>query len=83
MMTLFNQEYALDAYTEEIRQESLQEGLQEGRKEGLQEGERLAKKEMTLNLKKRGFTDGQIVQIVGESEEVIREWLESEMLLAK
>ena len=56
---------------------------EKGREEGREEGRMLAKKEMVLNLKKRGFPEDQIVQIVGESEVVIREWLESEMLLAK
>ena len=38
MMTLFDQEYALEAYAEEIRQESWAEGRQEGRAEGRQQG---------------------------------------------
>lgn len=68
MMTLFNQEYALEAYAEEIRQES--------RQEGFQEGELLARKETAQSLAKMGLSADQITQAVKVSIQTVTQWIE-------
>lgn len=60
MMTLFNREYALAAYAEEMRQE----------------GEMKKAKETTLNLADMGFTIEQISNAVKVNMQLVRQWLE-------
>ena len=75
MMTLFNQEYAIDAYVEEIRQESIGEGIKKGRQEGA--------KETARNLSDMGLTAEQISQAVKVNVQLVQQWLGGETVLAK
>ena len=80
MMTLFDQEYALEAYTEEIRQESRQEGILAGRQEGIlagrQEGELQAKKETAISLAGMGLSADKIAQAIKVNIGTVAQWLE-------
>lgn len=80
MMTLFDQEYALEAYTEEIRQESRQEGILAGRHEGIlagrQEGELRAKKETAISLAEMGLSADKIAQAIKVNIGTVAQWLE-------
>ncbi len=58
MMTLFNQEYALERYTEEIREEGRQDGWEEGRQDGWKEGRQDGWKEGRQDGWKEGRQDG-------------------------
>ena len=71
MMTLFSQEYAIDAYAEEIRQESIEKG------------EMKKAKETALSLSNMGLTVEQISQAVKVSVQSVQQWLEGETILAK
>lgn len=64
MMTLFDQEYALEAYTEEIRQESRQEG------------ELRAKKETAISLAGMGLSADKIAQAIKVNIGTVAQWLE-------
>ena len=79
MMTLFDQEYAVERYGDEKKAEGKAEGLAEGKAEGLAEGEAKgtmkAKQEMTYKLVDRRIPLETISEIVEISVEVIKKWL--------
>ena len=79
MMTLFDQEYAVERYGDEKKAEGKAEGLAEGKVEGLAEGEAKgtmkAKQEMTYKLVDRRIPLETISEIVEISVEVIKKWL--------
>ena len=79
MMTLFDQEYAVERYGDEKKAEGKAEGLAEGKIEGLAEGEAKgtmkAKQEMTYKLVDRRIPLETISEIVEISVEVIKKWL--------
>ena len=79
MMTLFDQEYAVERYGDEKKAEGKAEGLAEGKVEGLAEGEAKgtmkAKQEMTYKLVDRRIPLETISEFVEISVEVIKKWL--------
>src|SRR5699024_807220 len=87
MMTLFDQEYAVERYGDEKKAEGKAEGLAEGKAEGLAEGKieglaegeakgtMKAKQEMTYKLVDRRIPLETISEIVEISVEVIKKWL--------
>ena len=65
MMTLFNQEYAVEAYGEEMK------------REGRQEGELSAKKNTALRLgKQKGMPIEVIAEMIDVSVELVRQWMD-------
>ncbi len=71
MMTLFDQEYAVERYGDEKKAE----GIAEGKAKGLAEGEMKKAKETTYRLADRKMPLETISDIVGMSVEVIKKWL--------
>ena len=63
MMTLFDQEYAVERYGDEKKAE------------GLAEGKMKAKQEMTYELFDMGFSDNKIAKVVKVSLETVKRWL--------
>jgi len=63
MMTLFDQEYAVERYGGEKKAE------------GLAEGKMKAKQEMTYELFDMGFSDNKIAKVVKVSLETVKKWL--------
>mgnify|MGYP005766774223 CR=1 FL=1 len=63
MMTLFDQEYAVERYGAEKKAE------------GLAEGKMKAKQEMTYELFDMGFSDNKIAKVVKVSLETVKKWL--------
>ncbi len=63
MMTLFDQEYAVERYGAEKKAE------------GLAEGKMKAKQEMTYELSDMGFSDNKIAKVVKVSLETVKKWL--------
>lgn len=79
MMTLFDQEYAVERYGDEKKEEGRVEGRVEGRAEGLAEGQvegalKQAKK-TAFSLKKEGFPDAMIAKVLSTSLDTVRQWL--------
>ena len=79
MMTLFNQEYAIEAYTEEIRQESIEKGIEQGRREGGM----MKAKETALNLLNMGFTAEQAAEAIKVNVQQVWRWIEGGTVLEK
>ena len=79
MMTLFNQEYAIEAYTEEIRQESIEKGIEQGRREGGM----MKAKETALNLLNMGFTAEQAAEAIKVNVQQVWRWIEGGAVLEK
>ena len=75
MMTLFDQEYAVERYGDEKKAEGLAEGKAEGLAEGEAKGTMKAKQEMTYKLVDRRIPLETISEIVEISVEVIKKWL--------
>ena len=71
MMTLFDQEYAVERYGDEKKAEGKAEGLAEGEAKGTMK----AKQEMTYKLVDRRIPLETISEIVEISVEVIKKWL--------
>ena len=67
MMTLFDQEYAVERYGDEKKAE--------GKAEGIAEGTIKAKREMTYELFDMGFSDNKIAKVVKVSLETVKRWL--------
>lgn len=64
LMTLFNQEYAMKCYIEEVGQKAYREG------------ELKAARNISLNLATMGFSVEQIASVVKESVTDVKKWLE-------
>lgn len=79
MMTLFDQEYAVERYGDEKKAQGRAEGLAKG----LEEGTIKAKREMTYKLVDRKIPLETISDIVGMSVEVIKKWLAERPVAAK
>ena len=67
MMTLFDQEYAVERYGDERELK--------GKAKGLEEGAIKAKREMTYELFDMGFSDNKIAKVVKVSLETVKRWL--------
>ena len=67
MMTLFDQEYAVERYGDEKKAEGIAEGIAEGTIK--------AKREMTYELFDMGFSDNKIAKVVKVSLETVKRWL--------
>ena len=79
MMTLFDQEYAVERYGDERELK----GLAEGKAKGLEEGAIKAKREMTYELFDMGFSDNKIAKVVKVSLETVKRWLEERPVTAR
>ena len=79
MMTLFDQEYAVERYGDERELKGKAEGLAEGEAKGTMK----AKQEMTYKLVDRRIPLETISDIVGMSVEVIKKWLEERPVTAR
>ena len=75
MMTLFDQEYAVERYGDERELKGKAEGKAEGLAEGEAKGTMKAKQEMTYKLVDRRIPLETISEIVEISVEVIKKWL--------
>lgn len=86
-MTIFDQEYAVKCYIEEVRQKVQQEGWMQAWKEGWQrgweEGQRNAARKISLNLATMGFSVEQIASAVKESVTDVKKWLEDGNAMVK
>jgi len=78
MMTLFDQEYAVERYGDEREAEGLIQGRAEGRAEGLSEGVLKQAKETALSMKEEGFSINMIVKVLKVSPDIIHQWLSDE-----
>ena len=67
MMTLFDQEYAVERYGDEKKAKGIAEGIAEGTIK--------AKREMTYELFDMGFSDNKIAKVVKVSLETVKRWL--------
>lgn len=74
-MTLFDQEYAMERYTEDV--------LQKGWEKGQQDGKINANKKTARNLANLGFSAEQIANIVEVSITEVKKWLSNEAILEK
>ena len=79
MMTLFDQEYAVERYGDERELK----GLAEGKAKGLEEGAIKAKREMTYELFDMGFSDNKIAKVVKVSLETVKRWLAERPVTAR
>ena len=79
MMTLFDQEYAVERYGDERKAQGKAEGLAEGKAQGTMK----AKQEMTYKLVDRRIPLETISDIVGMSVEVIKKWLAERPVTAR
>ncbi len=79
MMTLFDQEYAVERYGDERELK----GLAEGKAKGLEEGAIKAKREMTYELFDMGFSDNKIAKVVKVSLETVKRWLAERPVAAR
>ena len=79
MMTLFDQEYAVERYGDERELKGKAEGLAEGEAKGTMK----AKQEMTYKLVDRRIPLETISDIVGMSVEVIKKWLAERPVTAR
>ena len=79
MMTLFDQEYAVERYGDEKKAE----GIAEGKAKGLAEGEMKKAKETTYRLADRKMPLEAISDIVEVSVEVVKKWLAERPVTAK
>ena len=79
MMTLFDQEYAVERYGDERELK----GLAEGKANGLEEGTIKAKREMTYELFDMGFSDNKIAKVVKVSLETVKRWLAERPVAAR
>ena len=75
MMTLFDQEYAVERYGDEKKAQ--------GKAEGLAEGTIKAKREMTYELFDMGFSDNKIAKVVKVSLETVKRWLAERLVTAR
>ena len=71
MMTLFDQEYAVERYGDERELK------------GLAEGSMKAKQEMTYELFDMGFSDNKIAKVVKVSLETVKRWLAERPVAAR
>ena len=71
MMTLFDQEYAVERYGDEKKAE------------GIAEGTIKAKREMTYELFDMGFSDNKIAKVVKVSLETVKRWLAERPVTAR
>ena len=79
MMTLFDQEYAVERYGDEKKAE----GIAEGKAKGLAEGEMKKAKETTYRLADRKMPLEAISDIVEVSVEVVKKWLAERPVTAR
>ena len=79
MMTLFDQEYAVERYGDEKKAE----GIAEGKAKGLAEGEMKKAKETTYRLADRKMPLETISDIVEVSVEVVKKWLAERPVTAR
>ena len=75
MMTLFDQEYAVERYGDEKKAEGIAEGIAEGTIK--------AKREMTYELFDMGFSDNKIAKVVKVSLETVKRWLAERPVTAR
>ena len=75
MMTLFEQEYAVERYGDEKRAEGRAEGKAEGRAEGRTEGELNKAKEMTFSLFQMGVPIEKIAEAAKLDVGLVKSWL--------
>ena len=75
MMTLFDQEYAVERYGDEKKAEGIAEGIAEGTIK--------AKREMTYELFDMGFSDNKIAKVVKVSLETVKRWLAERPVAAR
>ena len=67
MMALFDQEKAMEQFMKQFGQEKKQEGLAEGLEKG--------KKQTALNMKKKGYSDTTIADLLEVGVNVVQQWL--------
>ena len=75
MMTLFDQEYAVERYGDEKKEEGRVEGRAESLAEGQVEGALKQAKKTAFSLKKEGFSDTMIAKVLSTSLDTVRQWL--------
>lgn len=75
MMTLFEQEYAVERYGDEKRAEGKAEGREEGREEGKAEGEMSKAREMALSLFHMGMPSKKIAEAANVDVALVESWL--------
>ena len=83
MMTLFDQEYAVERYGDEKKAQGKAQGLAEGKAQGLAEGEMKKAKEITYRLADRKMPLETISDIVEVSVEVVKKWLAERPVTAR
>ena len=75
MMTLFDQEYAVERYGDEKKAEGIILGRAEGRAEGITEGALKQAKETAFQMKQKGFPENIIADVLQISPQMVRQWL--------
>lgn len=71
MMKIFDQEFALELYLNEIRVEAEAEGMAKA----IAEGELMKAKEIASTMKEKGFQDNIIAEILNISIDTVHQWL--------
>lgn len=59
------------------------EGAERGKLEGIAEGEIKAKKETAINMKKKGYPDSAIAELLEVGLNIVQQWVSGAMSLAK
>ncbi len=74
MMALFDQEKAMEQFMKQFAYEKKQEGLAEGLAEGLERGLTEKAKKTALNMKKKGYSDTTIADLLEVSVTMVQQW---------